>query len=52
MTVLSTSKNAAVVGSGFRRSADSTSLAAAAACPAKIERDVRLRGWSALAAMT
>jgi hypothetical protein len=30
--------------------ADSTSLAAAAACPARIDRDLRLRGWSPLLA--
>ena len=44
MTVLSTSKNAAAVGSGGWSSAVSTSAAAAAASPASVDRCWRLRG--------
>ena len=45
MIVLSTSKNAAAVGSTGVSRAVSTSAAAAAASPAMVERCRRLRRW-------
>ena len=48
MTVLSTSKNAADVGSAGVASAVSTSAAAAAASPARVERCCRFGGAAAL----
>ena len=44
MTVLSTSKKAAAVGSGVSAERGFDLAGRAAACPASIERDLRLRG--------